>query len=240
VNFRKYFEIGNGSVPIVLSCAHGGYKKPKIIPNKQKGIVIPDRNTYFVAKAIIQRLKAKNIKIYYVLSKIHRSKIDFNRPPRAVVAFNHSSKLANNIHDAYHDKLKKFTQKCVSLYNRCLFIDFHGFTKPNNEYPDIIFGNLFGNALQINNNFKEKNSNDYWGLNHLSREFSKYFTLDTGLGFTDFNLAYSGGYIIHHFYRRNKINATQLEVAKYIRLNNELSKRFINAFVSAIINCLKE
>lgn len=98
MNFQKYFELGIGTVPVILSTPHGGFLKPKIIPDKLTGVQIADKNKFLISKGIIQVLKHNfNIDIYYILSKIHRSKIDFNRPPRALSAFNHSSIEAKNI-----------------------------------------------------------------------------------------------------------------------------------------------
>ncbi len=239
MNYLKYFDVGIGSVPIILSCPHGGFLKPKIIPDRANGVIISDKNTFIIAKQIIKKLTFKNVNIYYILNKIHRSKIDFNRPPRGNLAFDQSSLEAQRIYLIYDDYIKKFTQECVSLYNRCLFIDLHGFTKPHNKYPDIIFGNLFGKTLKIDENPKNKDFKIYWGFSKMVRELSKHFTLDDGLGVSDFNLAYSGGYITHQFYRRNYVNAFQLEVAKNIRENLNLTKKFIEVFAFAIINCLK-
>jgi len=130
MDLSRYFEVENGNTPVILSCPHGGYKKPKMIPNKTAGEKIADKNTFFIAKLIINLLKVKNIDIYYILSKIHRSKIDLNRPSHSKSAFNHSSTEAQNIFRAYHDQLNNYAQESVSKHNRALIIDFHGFTKP--------------------------------------------------------------------------------------------------------------
>jgi len=49
---RKYFEFAKGNTPVILSCPHGGYKKPNRIPDKTVGPQIGDKNTYFIAKLI--------------------------------------------------------------------------------------------------------------------------------------------------------------------------------------------
>ncbi|MFW9898213.1 MAG: N-formylglutamate amidohydrolase [Candidatus Thorarchaeota archaeon] len=241
MNLQKYFEIREGIVPIILSCPHGGFLSPKKIPDKLKGVQIADKNKFLISKRIIQVLYHKfDIQIYYILSKIHRSKVDFNRPPRAFSAFNHSSIEAKRIHHLYHESIQKFYQDCLSNFNRCLFIDLHGFTKPHKDYPDIIFGNLFGTTLKIINESKIRNVKKYWGFTEMVESLSKNFTLDDGLGMSDFNLSYSGGYIIHQFYKRNLSNAFQIEVSKHIRETRLLTEIFIGGFVSAIKNCLKD
>ncbi|TFG25493.1 MAG: hypothetical protein EU532_11660 [Promethearchaeota archaeon] len=238
LNFRKYIEFKKGSIPVVLSCPHGGFLKPPFIPNKLKGSQLADKNKYLISKRIIQELNRRKTRPYYILSKIHRSKIDFNRPARSHDAYNHESIDAKKIHEYYHQIIIEFYEESVSLYNRCLFIDLHGFTKPHIDYPDIIFGNIFGKTLKIRNDSKAKDLVEYWGFSDMVQQFSRHFTLDDGLGITNFNLAYSGGYITHQFYKKNKVNAFQLEVAKYIRENRELTKKFVEIFVENIIQSL--
>ena len=235
MKLSKYFEIGKGNVPVILSCPHGGYKKPKRIPNKTFGIHTPDRNTYFIAKQILWALESQNIYVYYIMNKIHRSKVDLNRPPRSTLAFNKTSVEAKNIHQLFHDQLLNFTQECVQKYNKALIIDFHGFTKPYIEYPDIIFGNIFGKTLKILENPQVENCDKYWGCSQLYNEIAQCFTLDDGLALSDINIAYSGGYITHRFYNVPKVNAIQIELAKFIRMEQTSTGKFIQSFVNGIL-----
>lgn len=237
--FKKYFELGIGNVPVILSCPHGGFKKPSLIP-EINGAIIPDRNTLFLARRIIHSLKTKNIKIYHIFCKMHRSRIDLNRPPGSLNAFDQRSSEAREIHYYFHNQIKKLVKECVSLYDRCLIIDFHGFTKPRQDYCDIIFGNIFSNTLVIKNDTKFNDYRDYWGLSQLISFLSKDFTLDDGLGVNDNNLAYSGGYITHQFYRKDRINAIQIELANNIRHDLKLANIFIEDFTSAIIKSLEQ
>ena len=229
----RFFAISRGTRPLLLSCPHGGFKKPKKIPGKTKGTLIPDRNTYFVARQIIHSLNQEKIDLFYILSKIHRSKIDFNRPPRTAVAFNQSSNLAREIHERYHEYLKEFATESKRQHARCLLIDFHGFTKPFPEYPDIILGSIFGKTLTI------KNSDEYWGFSQICRDLSKKFDLDDGLGITDHNLGYSGGYITHLFHKTPQVNAFQLEISKNIRFNPPLRDLFVETLVKSIKSILE-
>lgn len=235
MDLSRFFEVEKGNTPIILSCPHGGYKKPKRIPNKTTGVKIADKNTFFIAKLIINLLKVKNIDIYYILNKIHRSKIDLNRPSHSKSAFNHSSTEAQNIFRAYHDQLNSFAQECVLKHNRALIIDFHGFTKPYKGYPDVIFGHIFGKTLDLLENSKEQDCNRYWGCAQLQDEISKFFVLDDGLAQTNFNLSYSGGYITHQFYNRSNVSAIQIEVAKQIRLDLDRTNILVKAIANAII-----
>ena len=162
---KKYFEIGNGNVPVILSCAHGGYKKSEKIPDK-----LNDQNTYFLSKMIINGLISDDVQIYYILNKIHRSKIDLNRPALSISAVNHDCIEALNIHNLFHDYLDRFTQECLSKYKRCLLIDLHGFTKPSPKYPDVIFGHVFGKTLSEIQDSAHDDCNRFWGCAQLQDE----------------------------------------------------------------------
>lgn len=199
-----------------------------------------------VAKGIVELLKLNNFQIYYILNKIHRSKIDLNRPSKANSAFNRksiSTLLTDQIHDYYHRKMMKLATECVEKFDKCLFIDLHGFSKPHKGYPDIIFGHVFGNTLNyVNYNYYDNENyrylNPYWGFSELLEDLAQEFYIDSGFGISQYNLSYSGGYITHQFYGWEKVNAIQIEVAKHIRTNQELMEKFINIMADGIIKCM--
>ncbi|MHA1413992.1 MAG: N-formylglutamate amidohydrolase [Promethearchaeota archaeon] len=240
MKINKFFEINFGSAPIVLSCPHGGYKKPHYIPNKKKGPKNADQNTYFISKCLINEFKQQDIKINYILSKIHRSKVDFNRPPYSEAAFNKESDLARQIHECYFKQLNELINHCLKDFNKCLLIDFHGFTKPVQNYPDIIFGHVFGKTLNIFSPEKDaEKCKKYWGCSELYNDLSRYFFVDDGLSMSDFNLSYSGGYIVWQYYGVEKVSAIQIEVSKEVRMNQESIKLFIDILINALIKIIK-
>ncbi|NVM19424.1 MAG: N-formylglutamate amidohydrolase [Candidatus Lokiarchaeota archaeon] len=240
MDFRKYFEFAEGSTPVILSCPHGGYKKPIRIPDKIIGPKIADKNTYFISKLIINLLKKKGINIYYILKKVHRSKLDLNRPPHSSLAFNKSSTEANGIFYAFHDQLIKFSQSCLAQYGRALVIDFHGFTRPYKNYPDVIFGHIFGQTLDLIQDSTSRACEKFWGCHQLEEEISKHFSIDNGFAESEYSLAYSGGYITHQFYNIKQINTIQVEVAKSIRMDSVLTKKLVKAFTKAIVNSINK
>lgn len=206
----------------------------RIIPGKKEGYNNPDINTYFIAKQIINLLKIDNLFIYYVLNKVHRSKVDLNRPPHSNSAFDHLSIKAQNIHHVYHEQLANFGKECVEEFDKVLILDLHGFTKPHSDYPDIILGHVFGKTLDVLLESDKQNCERYWGCFQLYDILSKNFKIDDGLATSDFNLAYSGGYITNSYYNSVKVNAIQIEVAKYIRLDYTLTISFVKCIVNAI------
>jgi N-formylglutamate amidohydrolase len=240
MDFRKYFELAKGITPVIFSCPHGGYKKPKRIPDKIVGPKIADKNTYFISKLIIDLLKKEGINIYYILNKIHRSKLDLNRPLHSSSALNKSSEEAKGIFLAFHDQLNKFSQECLAQFDKALIIDLHGFTRPYKNYPDIIFGHIFGKTLDLIQDTRNDACERFWGCYHLEKEISKHFSIDNGFAESEYSLAYSGGYITHQFLKTKKINTIQVEVAKYIRTDSTLTIKLVKAFVNAIIKSIDE
>lgn len=240
MNFHRYIDLKVGTSPIVFSCPHGGYKKPSNIPDKIKGDKIPDVNMLFITKMILKKLDQLNVHPYYVISKIHRSKIDFNRPPLSKSAFYKESSQAHKIHSYYLNKLVQYTQECLSKYQKCIIVDLHGFTKPMGDYPDIIFGNIFGNSLQIYLNSATEQHREYWIFTELTKKLSMHFSIDDGLALDDYNVSYSGGYILYHFFQKKAINAFQLELSKEIRFNRDMLLKFLTSFISVINDNLGE
>jgi len=240
MDFRKYFKFAEGTTPVILSCPHGGYKKPRRIPDKTMGPKIADKNTYFISKLIINLLKKEGIDIYYILNKVHRSKIDLNRPPHSSSAFNKSSTEANAIFHAFHNQLNNFSQMCLAQFEKALVIDFHGFTRPYEAYPDIIFGHIFGQTLDLIQDTTSKACEKFWGCHQLEKEISKHFSIDNGFAESEYSLAYSGGYITHQFYNIKQVNTIQIEVAKYIRMDSSLTIKFVKALAKAIVKSVNE
>ncbi len=236
---QRYIEHEKGNVPLILSCPHGGFKKPVIIPDKLKGDKLPDDNTFWITKQIVRLLHEHDIRPYYVISKIHRSKIDFNRPPLSISSYFKGSSEAKEIYDFYHDILTHYSNECTEKYKKCLVIDIHGYTRPRSDYPDFILGNIFGNSLKYlltSSNKADSEKPKYWVFSELVLELSRKFTLDDGLGLDDYNVAYSGGYILYHYFQRENINAFQLELSRRIRLNVNLLRKFFGILIPIIVN----
>lgn len=240
MDIERYFDIQEGTVPIVFSCPHGGFLKPSFISDKEKGFKIPDKGTFLIAKGLLKALKHNGIKSYYILSKIHRKKIDFNRPAKFEEAFNHqkdSFKIGRKFHSFYHNNLMQMVDKCITDYGKCFLIDFHGFTKPNKGYPDIIIGCLFGNTLNLfseNLNPSQEEFKHYWGYTQLIKTLSSHFDIDNGLAKNNFNIAYAGGYITYQFFKKENVNAIQLEISKKIRRNLNLLNQFVQDFKNSV------
>ena len=135
----NYIDNFQGTIPLIISVSHGGDKKFKEIPNRKKGILGIDKKTINLAHELIENIK--NLyndlsgKIEYpsfVISNVHRSKIDLNRPKSE--AFDKNSKLAESIYNFYHGKISEFISFNLRSFNWSLLIDIHGFEK--NKRPE--------------------------------------------------------------------------------------------------------
>jgi len=69
----NYLLSGTGSYNLVITAPHGGSKRPKDIPFRKYGRTVRDTYSYSIATYMIR------YGMYYIISEIHRSRVDFNR-----------------------------------------------------------------------------------------------------------------------------------------------------------------
>ena len=135
VNSKQFIDFRRGTIPIIISVPHGGTLKPTEIPDRSSGVLGTDKNTIFLARGLIERMRnelkgAKGTGTgipSYIISRIHRSKIDLNR--EKADAYDQESLMANEIYTGYHDILKKMIVENVKSFNYSLLVDVHGFEK---------------------------------------------------------------------------------------------------------------
>ena len=77
---NQYVEYIAGSLPFVLSAAHGGRDKPEELPDRAKGTFAFDTNTQELARAIDDEFVARTGQHpHVVICRVTRRKIDCNR-----------------------------------------------------------------------------------------------------------------------------------------------------------------
>ena len=77
-----YIKYHKGDIPLIISVPHGGTLKPKSIPIRSNGVIGIDKNTINLALILIKKVKEiyrNNKSPSYVISNVHRSKIDLNK-----------------------------------------------------------------------------------------------------------------------------------------------------------------
>ena len=124
--------IHQGDLPIVISAPHGGSLSiPDVPPRKGEGLesgasgfrVARDGGTeelaLAVAKAIDDRLEGSPT---WVISRVHRRYVDFNRP--AAIGVEHPQALV--LHDQYHSAIKDAIRGIRERQSSGLLVDLHG------------------------------------------------------------------------------------------------------------------
>jgi len=132
VSFRreKYIEYHSGSLPIILSAAHGGWKEPTEIPDRTEGTMVTDINTYQLTKVIMDTLTARfGGKPHVILCLLERLKLDANRDVDEAAGGNLYAERAWEEYHHYLDIAKerlpgfvgvKFTNQDYDLLQRCM------------------------------------------------------------------------------------------------------------------------
>jgi len=131
---KNFVEVNIGSIPLIISVPHGGTLEYEKIPKRENGIVGLDKATNELAKKLISYIiktftekKNSQNNPSYVISNIHRNRIDFNR--EEIKAYQPNSKLAQEIYRYYHYKLLEIINHNLMFFNKSLLIDIHGFEK---------------------------------------------------------------------------------------------------------------
>ncbi len=144
VNIQDYIEFKRGTIPLIFSVPHGGTTNFESLPDRTNGIHGVDKETVKLTFDLIENIrKLSNLKSIdnwipsYIISKIKRVKIDFNR--KETEAFYLKSNLAREIYQNYHDKILELISYNLKKFNRSLLIDIHGFEKSKRPkgYRDV-------------------------------------------------------------------------------------------------------
>jgi len=225
VDIKDYIEYNRGSIPLIISVPHGGTTKCDHIPRRTNGIHGIDKDTIKLARELIEKIK--NIFKFkspsYIISKIHRVKIDFNR--NSSEAFNQESELAKKIYHFYHNKIKELILYNLETFNSSLLIDIHGFEKDKRPKGfrdvELILGTKNLKSLYPNSIPKRD-----WGKNLRGKIVKKYNNLNIAIApghHLRREFVLTGGYITtkygaSHFKNSQTI---QIEFSDKIRLYDE-------------------
>lgn len=234
-----HIEYCQGSIPLIISVPHGGSLMVEEIPDRVEGIHGIDRNTVNIACSLRKKisklfsLNQENTKVpSYIISKVHRIKIDFNRKPSK--AFNRESNMAKNLYHFYHKTLLDLISYNLDKFNRSLLVDIHGFEKKKRPIGfrdvELVLGT---------NNFKSMFSpilpKKDWGKNLRGNIIKKFNELNVAIApghprRREYVL--KGGYIVQKYgaSRIKDSQAIQIEFSDTIRLyDKELREKALNS-----------
>jgi len=233
---KNYIEIQKGNIPLIISVPHGGALECENIPKRSQGILGRDGRTIEIAKILVERinllLKKQNLennKSSYIISNVHRSRIDMNRDETE--AFNPNSDIAREIYNSYHNNLMESVRDNLKLLDHSLLIDIHGFEKKNRPSGyrdvDIILGT---------NNFKtlflEPILRKDWGNNIRGKIIKKFLELEIPIAPGNpkrREYVLTGGYITKKYGASQvpKSQAIQIEFSDKIRLQDQKLRELV-------------
>ncbi len=239
VDIKDCIEYNRGSIPLIISVPHGGIIMSDNIPRRTNGIHGIDKDTIKLACELIEMIK--NIFKFktpsYIISKIHRAKIDFNR--NSSEAFDQESELAKKIYHFYHNKIEELILYNLETFNRSMLIDIHGFEKDKRPKGfrdvELILGtnnleSLYPNSIPKRDwgkNLRGKIVKEFNNLNiaiapghHLRREF-----------------VLTGGYITTKYGASHIKNSQtiQIEFSDKIRLHDKELKNIVLSTLAELL-----
>jgi len=257
---EEYVEYHSGSLPIILSAAHGGWKEPTEIPDRTQGTTQIDTNTYHLTKVIMDTLTARfGGKPHVILCLLERLKLDANRDSGEAAEGN---TYAERAWTEYHHYLDIAKELVTVDHGSGIVFDIHGHGENPNGYYDLRtwLGYLIkGDELDLPDEelnteaFKDKSSIRAWA-NSSAFAFVNIVRGETSLGTILDSLGYecvpsvndpgpagsrylSGGYITARHGSRDGgiISAIQVELPQPgIRDTGENWSRYASAFSTAV------
>ncbi|MFW9881876.1 MAG: hypothetical protein ACFFG0_53110, partial [Candidatus Thorarchaeota archaeon] len=219
------------------------------IPIRTTGVLGIDKGTNELSKNFIEQISRafENEKLgiknpFYIISMVHRSKIDLNRIE--VEAYNQNSSLAREIYRFYHEKIREWTYNNISKFGRSMLLDIHGFEKSNrpNGFRDVEvilgtnnLGSLFNYPIPKRD----------WEKNIRGKIIAKMLQLGIEIApghprRKEYVL--TGGYITTQYgaSRISKSQAIQIELSDRIRLDdNDLKELVIKTLIEVFLEELR-
>jgi len=143
-----------GTMPVILTCPHGGNEQPPGVPNSRTGVELPpdcrfeintDRFTRTITRGVAQFLfDVFGEAPYVVLANFDRAFIDANR--RDECAF--EDQVARPFYQEYHDTVRNFVDEIRTGNGGLgLLFDIHGTTRVASDPADVYLGTLNGQAI---------------------------------------------------------------------------------------------
>ena len=121
---NKYIEYIAGTLPFVLSAAHGGRDKPEELPDRAKGTFAFDTNTQELARAIDDEFVARTGQHpHVVICRVTRRKIDCNRE---IVEGAAGHPLTEQTWKDFQGFIQTAQKAVIAKHGKGFYIDLHG------------------------------------------------------------------------------------------------------------------
>ncbi|HUH11544.1 MAG TPA: Ig-like domain-containing protein, partial [Longimicrobiales bacterium] len=126
---NDYIEYLPGTLPIIVSAAHGGHLLPDELPERSWGVTVRDTNTQELARQIAQAFVARTGRApHIIISRLHRRKLDANRDIEEAAQGSFFAEWAWREFQGFIDVAK---QAAAGAHGGGFYIDLHGHGHPN-------------------------------------------------------------------------------------------------------------
>lgn len=229
----NYISYEEGNVPILLTSPHGAGQTMLLpgVPSREGGgfkhfVNRADQYTDQVTWSIAEALKQKGLSPFVVVAGIHRSQIDFNRPPEQA----YEVPDAEACYRHYHQKIKKAITKIKQNWIYGFMLDVHGQSKY--DY-DILRGTRNQQTIaQLITRFGKD----------VTEEEEGFFTVLRELGYSlhpmraEREQYYYGGFTLKQYgsHLPTGIDAIQVEIGRDIRVDHDRRHKMANDLAGAI------
>ena len=145
-----------GTMPVILTCPHGGDKQPPAVRKPRTGMDLPpdcrfelntDRFTRTITRGVAQVLfDVFGEAPYVVIANFDRAFIDANRRALDKCAFEDPD--AQPFYDEYHNTIRNFVDEIRGDNGGLgLLFDIHGTVEINHDPAEVYLGTLNGQAI---------------------------------------------------------------------------------------------
>jgi N-formylglutamate amidohydrolase len=145
-----------GTLPVILTCPHGGDKQPRGVPNPRTGVGLPrdcrfetntDRFTRTITRGVAQVLfDVFGEAPYVVIANFDRAFIDANRRVPDKCAFEDPD--AQPFYEEYHNTVRNLVDEIRADNGGLgLLFDIHGTVQIDHDPADVYLGTLNGRAI---------------------------------------------------------------------------------------------
>lgn len=129
---NDYTQYIPGTLPLVLSAPHGGYKKPDELKDRTLGTDHHDKLTIEVALGVQKSFYELTGKYpYVILNRLHRIKLD---PNREIEIAAQGDSLAQIAYNEFHNFIETAEKDVELKWGTGLYIDIHGHNHKSHMY----------------------------------------------------------------------------------------------------------